>query len=369
MRRPTGTYWVIAMVGVTLLLPSAVPAEQEAPAGVAETGTAAIPPGGLIYTVKEGDTLWDLSAKYLGSPWKWTEIWERNRYVTNPHYIYPGIQIVIFPPAPTLVPLWEAAMTAPPAPEPAPVVAPVPSPEPAPKVARPKPVPREPYLDIKPEDFARAGEFLREEPEGIGHIWGGRDPKIGFGEGDVVYLKLDKEIPIGQLLGVYRVRRPDEVYGVGTHSGYVKYLIGIIQVEPTVEGQRTARVRRSFEELTRADLISEEIPGYTAVKIVPGAEGLEATVLAGRQENSELATGNFIYLEGGTAAGIAVGNVFRVVALTGVTQGTPYESLSVKSEVAWVVVVRTSKDYSTAYVARSTESFAAGVPARRGIPK
>ena len=42
------------------------------------------------YTVKQGDTLWDISAMYLQSPWLWPEIWQVNPQVENPHLIYPG---------------------------------------------------------------------------------------------------------------------------------------------------------------------------------------------------------------------------------------------------------------------------------------
>ncbi len=42
---------------------------------------------------------------------------------------------------------------------------------------------------------------MKEEPKGIGHIYGGKDPKVGFVEGDTVYLSLRKEIQPGQLLG------------------------------------------------------------------------------------------------------------------------------------------------------------------------
>jgi hypothetical protein len=320
--------------------------------------------------VVEGDTLWDLAAKHLGSPWKWTEIWERNRYVTNPHYIYPGNQIVIFPPGAKVVTIQEEA----PVPAPPPAIADAaPSQElpPALVAAIPiRPVPKEPYLEITPGDFVTAGEFLRERPTGIGKIWGGRDPKVGFAEGDLVYLLLDKEIPAGQILAVYRVRGPIRSSGDRPQTGYVKFLVGILQVgRRDPDGQINARVRQSFADLTREDLISEEIPSYTAVKIVPGAEGLEATVITGRNGTEVMATGDFVYLDRGSDDGVALGNVFRMATVTGYARGIPsIPGKRVRSEVAWAAVVRVSKEFSTAYVYKSSGGFGAGDTARRGIP-
>jgi hypothetical protein len=55
------------------------------------------PAGTQVHVVAKGDTLWDLAAHYYGNPYLWPQLWERNQYVLDAHWIYPGDPLVLGP--------------------------------------------------------------------------------------------------------------------------------------------------------------------------------------------------------------------------------------------------------------------------------
>ncbi len=71
---------------------------------------------GTTHVVVKGDTLWDITGKYLGDPFQWPSVWQKNPQIKNAHLIYPGDQVLI-----------DGAPDSPAAP--APVASDVPAPE------------------------------------------------------------------------------------------------------------------------------------------------------------------------------------------------------------------------------------------------
>ena len=94
------------VLAISLLVPAALSAASRPPRQLHQVGdhwTAWNPPAPAetpetprttTYTIARGDTLWDLARRFYGNPYLWPQLWEKNQYILDAHWIYPGDPLV-----------------------------------------------------------------------------------------------------------------------------------------------------------------------------------------------------------------------------------------------------------------------------------
>jgi hypothetical protein len=241
-----------------------------------------------VYTIQKGDTLWDISSKFLKDPFLWPKLWEKNPYITNPHWIYPGNTVHLTDigsakrEEPQKVAGEKPAETvkAPEGPEVKEAeVEKVASSMPGPaekreeEVAEAKPELKPAPVEERPSYFPEirsAGFMSNLDYRGIGIILESREGKNIMSEGDIFYmiLKTGEPIAIGNKYTVFRpgreVRHPVTDQMIGR-----KYTIsGIVQVIDQHENFYTGRVLECFDAIWIGDYIQpyskEKMEGYLA---------------------------------------------------------------------------------------------------------
>ena len=218
-----------------------------------------------VYTIKKGDTLWDISSKFLKDPFLWPKLWERNPYITNPHWIYPGNPVRLS----TLEPIKKEE----PKPEPQKVVEEKPIElvkEPEIKKVEPPPVVEkkpEVVAEVKPvkveekpigfPEIRSAGFMSGIEFKGIGIVLESKEGKNLMSEDDIVYLtfKTSGSILIGDKYTVFRASEEIKHPVTDKRIGRRYNIIGNVQIIDQNGNFFTAKIIESFDAVQKGDLI------------------------------------------------------------------------------------------------------------------
>lgn len=251
------------------------------------------------YTVVRGDTLWDISERFLRDPWLWPEVWQVNPQIENPHLIYPGdvISLVYINGKPQLV-VKRGPRTI----------------KLSPSVRREmldKPIPTIP-LDAIRQFLTKSRVLTRQELEDAPYLVRHMDGRLTTGAGDDIYVRsIDKDDV--KRFSLFRKGRDYRRPGNNELLGYEAIYIG--QADLLSSGDpATLKLTSTSREALIGDRLfpteQEEIRPYYQPH-APGKE-VHGNVVSIFDGISMVGSHQVVALDLGEADGMEVGHVLSI---------------------------------------------------------
>ncbi len=332
-----------------------------------------IPEKSQLYLVVKGDTLWDLGQHFLGNPFAWPQIWEQNKWIKDPHWIYPGDPLVI-PVEKQVVATATSPATEPPA-----EVAGL-RPDRVKTITRPTQTEyaytfqdfiQLPYLAPKGAEahFQEIGALRIAERR--------MQDRTFLGDGEIIYLSggSDRGVKVGDRFVVLKVaqrklRHPDpEQKEV---MGDVVQQVGVVRVTQVNPAGSVATIEKSMDSVEvgyvvapfvePANLVAAPRPATTGA--VPIQEPA-ARVVFTRDNHEHTANGEMLIIDRGAKDGLKVGEVL-ICARRQTWEGRAGESAKDRVEesttfyIGQVVVVRTDESTATVRILRTNQEMLVG---------
>ena len=262
----------------------------------------------FTYTVKKGDTLWDISDRLYRDPWVWPKVWQWNPTITNPHWIYPGTELRLYyrVPGTTIlavvprgaVPTTSAAVAAPPSPPSLPPPPPLP--------------PRVPTLVFK--DIDQVGFITPFRPQGEGFILGEMHDKVLMGQGDEIFLQLKppRQSAVGDRYYVFStsdlIRHPITSQEVG----YLNTPMGVVEVTEVAPDHAKARVLTSYNVISKGDILMPYRKRAEEIVLQDGTEPKEGRIVVAKDEIRLSGDRQIVFIDLGADNDVKAGNRFEV---------------------------------------------------------
>ena len=352
----------------------------EGSAVAADEGRGTVPPPDT-YTVRPGDTLWDLSGRFLNNPWYWPKIWSYNPDITNPHWIYPGNVLKFFPAADEAPARVEAV--------PGPIAA-----EAEPEEAPPpreledfsKANLKEPESADEADTVAVAGPYKigyvapkallarhdtfvtpRELAES-GAVTAAFEEKLLLSTLDRAYarFKVPADVKAGETYVIYKTERPIQHPRTGELFGWQSTVLGAGKVVAVDGKVATLVITQAFDPIERGAMLGPWTEKFLKrVERRANRQEMAGMIIGGQVDVvTQLGEHHVVFLDRGQKDGVEEGNVFTVVR-----SGDPYGSSMneitrdpslPKEDVGTLIVVDAQQTSSTALVVRSFRELYVG---------
>ena len=305
---------------------------------------------GFYYTVKKGDTLWDLSQRFNDTPWQWPDLWEENKQVPNPHWIYPGERIRLFRKKDQHqydrpqkeIPPTDANITA------------------------SAPVVEAPEVFYHYSNIDRIGFIRKPAMAPLGLIYKARDNKTLISKGDLVYIRYSEpenssEMSPGMRLTVYRTMPPTDDRKSEKKIGTQHYILGIAEVVKTEKEYALTQIIESFRAIHMEDKVMAYLPRDPQIQVVDSSPGIEGKIIISEEHTQLLGELFIAFIDKGSNDNIVPGQIYNVYFQESVKidSGTKLMQLD-KVDTGSILVLQTEETTSTVVVTDSRRQMVPG---------
>lgn len=314
-----------------------------------------VPEEAPYHIIERGDTLWDLSKRYLGNPYLWPQIWNENKYVTDAHWIYPGDPLVM----PRVALISDQAGAA---------GADVGFPDEDGVPAGGAAADTSTLLYPLTEEFALqcSAYVVTEKEDDSLRILGseqGRD-KVVMTERDIVYLNRggNAGVKAGDVYQfhrvAYKIKHPDSGKTVGTKIE----VTGWGRVVLVTDDSASVEVERACDDITEGNYLKpfekQNVPlalrRQPADRLTPPSGKADGWVVDIADDHVTAGDNSFVTIDLGSEAGLAPGNLLTVYRVVYPSQPTP------RNVVGEVAVLAVRERTATVKVMSSRDAIVRG---------
>lgn len=319
------------LIGLSLMIVWQAPAFGQEPQKEVQYET------GFYYTVKKGDTLWDISQRFNDTPWQWPDLWNENQQLPNPHWIYPGERIRLYRKS-----------------DKERYGAQVPAVTPQIEVSTQAPIPTPP-VNFYYSRMNRIG-FIRKPPvQALGVLFKAQEDKRLISSGDIVYVRAPEpgsstKFSPGARYTIYRTLSPTEDRHAVETFGTQHYLLGVVEITQNEPQYAIAKVIEAFRAIHVGDLLMTYEAQAPEVQVVDSTPGIQAMLINSEDHTKLVGSDVVAFIDKGKDNDIRPGQEYSICyqETSKGADGMPITLAPVK--LGSLIVLRTEKTTSTVFV-------------------
>ncbi len=311
---------------------------------------------GRIHVVVTGDTLWDISDAYLGTPWVWPSVWTDNREIENPHLIVPGDRIWISAHEMRRVSAEEAERLL--AGQPRATDGEGASAGPASDSFQSLFQDEGVANTVRVSSRESSGLISSEQLEAAASIVDAVPERVLLSQGDRVYIGLgEDDASVGDQFTIFRTK--EKVFDPDSSRllGYHVELLGWVEVLETDAEASLALIRMSATEMELGDRVMPREPPLLDIEVAASPKNVDGLISFFPSSRVLMGSADYVYLNRGEIDGLEIGSPLEVYRSGWLAPETARDTrVEVPDRViARLLVVRARRESAVAVV-RHTET-------------